>query len=95
MSEKKETAKGVLTALGFNPDRVAAAVAELEGQEHQPAQHDDPLLTPKQLQKKLGISATSMWRLKDLPFLAVGARRRYVWAEVQQYLAGRQGKTEG
>jgi hypothetical protein len=48
---------------------------------------DEPLLTPAELRTRLGVSTTTLWRMKGLPFLMVGSRRRYVWSEVEAFLA--------
>lgn len=85
MDTNIETAKSVLGAMGFDPNRVGAAILALCGQD-EVTRHDDPLLTPAQLRARLGISATTLWRLKDLPHIRVGGRKRYAWDEIQDYL---------
>ena len=85
MNEILDTARGTLSAMGFAPDRVEAAVVALAG-ETKTYVPEPQLLPPDELCKQLAISRTTLWRLKA-PFIQVGGRKRYDRAEVMAFLA--------
>ena len=90
MDTKTDAAKATLNAMGFEAARVEAAVAALSGMrcgKDEDGIGDEPLLTPAELRARLKVSATSLWRMRDLPFVKVGGRRRYLWSEVRRHLA--------
>ena len=90
MSVDIEIARNTLVAMGFEAERVEAAVATLSGVRCAKDRDDivdEPLLTPTELRARLKVSATSLWRMKDMPFVKVGGRKRYLWPEVRKYLA--------
>lgn len=96
MSVDIEVARNTLMAMGFEATRVEAAVAALAGVQDEKDEDgigDEPLLTATELRARLKVSATSLWRMKDLPFVKVGGRKRYLWSEVRKHLA--EAGTEG
>ena len=53
----------------------------------------EQLLSDSRMCKGLDVSRTTFWRMKkDLPYVAIGKRRRYRLSEVMQHLAR---KTDG
>jgi hypothetical protein len=50
---------------------------------------EGPLLTPRQMCEQLKISYTTLWRMRP-PYILVGARKRFDWAEVRRFLAAKQ-----
>lgn len=96
MSVEMEVVRSTLMAMGFAAERVDAAVAALSGTRSEKDEDgigDEPLLTAAELRARLKVSATSLWRMKDLPFVKVGGRRRFLWSEVRKHLA--EAGTEG
>lgn len=90
MSTSVEVVRSTLAAMGFTAERVDAAVAALSGARDEKDEDgigDEPLLTAAELRTRLKVSATSLWRMKDLPFVKVGGRKRYLWSEVRKHLA--------
>lgn len=83
---QSESIRGVLAAMNISPDRVNAALNAIEGKAIE-TPHDEPLLTPEDLRDRLRVSAVTIWRMKGLPFIMVGSRKRFLWSEVQRYLA--------
>ena len=79
----------VLQAMNIAPQRIAVVMTALQTKGAPVRQEpvEEPLLTPKQLCERLGVSSTTLWRNGDVPYLTVGARRRYLWSEVTQFLA--------
>lgn len=84
---KSESIRGILAAMNISPERVDAALNAIEGKVIETPLHDEPLLTPEELRNRLRVSAVTIWRMKDLPFITVGMRKRFLWSEVQRYLA--------
>lgn len=80
------TIEGILNALGFTEDRVTAATNILTSEKLQ--KNREPLLSPAELKRHLGISTTTLWRLANdgLPFHRVGRRKRFELAEVVRFL---------
>ena len=76
--------------MGFAQDRVEAAMAVLEGPPpvEEIRRDDEPFLTPSEVKERLRVSSTTLWRLKDLPFVKAGGRKRYLWSDVRRHLAG-------
>jgi hypothetical protein len=90
MSANLDIARNTLMAMGFAAERVEAAVAALSGvrdEKDEDGIGDEPLLTAAELRARLKISATSLWRMGELPYVKVGGRKRYVWSEVRKHLA--------
>ena len=81
------TIEGILNALGFTEDRVTAATNILTSSEKLQKPRE-PLLSPAELKRHLGISTTTLWRLAKagLPFHRVGGRKRFELAEVVRFL---------
>lgn len=92
MNEKVESIRGILKAMGVSPERVEKALEAITGQREEPSRRDEALLTPAELRTRLQVSSTSLWRMKGLPFVTVGSRRRYLWSEIEKYLADCQEK---
>lgn len=97
MSTDVEVARNTLMAMGFEAEHVEAAVAALasvRGEKDEDGIGDEPLITAAELRARLKVSATSLWRMKGLPFVKVGGRKRYLWSEVRKHLAntGREGR---
>ena len=94
MADENDVAKieKVLQAMSIAPERIAIVVAALQGESESagPAMDDEALLTPRQLCERLGVSGTTLWRLKGLPFLRVGSRKRFILREICEFLAKRQ-----
>ncbi|MEI6166533.1 MAG: hypothetical protein WCS52_05005 [bacterium] len=87
MESKISSIRGVIAAFGFEKERIDRALAALQGDPlpgHQEGV-EEPLLTPIQLGKRLGVSQTSLWRMQP-PFIRVGQRKRFVWNEIQEFL---------
>ena len=95
-----ETAIAVLTSLGFEETLITKAVRVLSAEDNR---HPDPdespqrvpderLLSIRELQTRLGVSATTLWRMKDLPYMKVAGRKRFVWSEVCEFLKRESGK---
>ncbi len=78
--DKIETIKTVLKGLEYTPERVAAAVAALDGRDA-PNGQPEIFLTPKDLCACLKISTTTLWRMRP-PHHWVGRRKRYLLPEV-------------
>ena len=96
MSVEMEVVRSTLMAMGFTAERVDAAVAALSGARGEKDENgfgDEPLLTPAELRERLKVSPTSLWRMKDLPSVKVGGRKRYLWSEVRKHFA--EAGTEG
>ncbi|MEI7900793.1 MAG: hypothetical protein WCK89_11105 [bacterium] len=89
MSTNVEVVRSTLAAMGFASERVEAAVAALSGNQEKEVSGvgDEPLLTPTELRERMKISMTSLWRMKGLPVIRVGGRKRYLWSEVRSHLA--------
>lgn len=90
MSVEMEVVRSTLMAMGFAAERVDAAVVALSGARNEKDEDgigDEPLLTAAELRARLKVSATSLWRMKDLPFVKVGGRRRFLWSEVRRHFA--------
>lgn len=92
MDKCMETTRGVLAAMKYSPERIEAALVALEGRP-EVIRSAEPLLTPRQLSERLGISITSLWRLQP-PYIRVGGRKRYEWSEVERFLTGHKGNNE-
>jgi hypothetical protein len=82
-----EPVRQFLSAVGFTPAAIEVGIAALSGKPPAPAatQAEEPLLSPKELSKRMGISLTTLWRLKP-PYMRVGARKRFIWSEIQTFL---------
>ncbi len=89
--DKLETIKSVLQGFDFTPERIAAAVAALDGRDA-PNGQPEHLMTPKELCACLKISATTLWRMRP-PHHWVGGRKRYVLPEVLAALKTSKGST--
>lgn len=81
-----------LESQGYDRNRIADAMSVLSG-EIRETDTDSPLLTPKELCELLKISVTTLWRMK-VPYLVVGARKRYILKTVKEFLAKRRGEKE-
>ena len=86
MIDRFEMVRGTLGAMDFSSARVDAAIAALKGGNEERATREEVLLAPKQLCGRLGISLTTLWRMQP-PFIKVGARKRFSWNEVQEFLS--------
>ena len=80
-------AQDALKDLGFSEDRVAAALAALQGNDSTGAPSDQ-LLTLKELCNELKVSETTVWRIMP-PYHQVGGRKRYRLAEVLEFMEDR------
>lgn len=95
-----ETASAVLMSLGFEESRVTKAVRVLSGDDNRRADPDESpqrvpderLLSVRELQTRLGVSTTTLWRMKNLPYMKVAGRKRFVWSEVCEFLKKESGK---
>ena len=82
-----ETIRSLLRTLGFDPCAIEAGLSALVGTPPAVvAVPEEPLLSPKQLCARLDVSITTLWRMKP-PFIRVGARKRFMWCEVKEFLA--------
>lgn len=88
MDTKADKVGPVLDAMGFAPERVQAALAALDDEAPQGDDGDEGLLTPRGLCGRLKVSPTTLWRMRQLPFVRVGGRKRFDWNEVRKHLGG-------
>jgi hypothetical protein len=89
-SEQNEnTIAKMLQAMNYEEAQIEAALTALRGESAASRVADEPLMSPKQLCRRLEISITSLWRMQP-PYIRVGARKRFVWSEVEEFL--RQGR---
>jgi len=80
MTDSETTIQKLLTALNFDEGRVAAALAALRGESGagKNVVAEEPLMSSKQLAKRLSISTVTLWRMSP-PFIRV-------WSEVDEFL---------
>ncbi|MEI7436382.1 MAG: hypothetical protein WCL16_06210 [bacterium] len=84
-AQNEATVTKLLLAMNYTAVRIDAAITALQGEAAAVRVVDEPLLTPAQLCRRLGISSTSLWRMQP-PFIRVGARKRFVWSEIESFL---------
>jgi predicted DNA-binding transcriptional regulator AlpA len=86
VEKKIESIKSFLGALGYEPGAIEAGINALAGRAQAVTVNvEEPLLSPKQLAKRLAITTVTLWRLQP-PFIRVGSRKRFVWSEVEEFL---------
>lgn len=86
MENKIESIRSFLCALGFETGAVEAGISALAGKSPVATVNlEEPLMSPKQLAKRLSISTVTLWRMQP-PFIKVGERKRFVWSEIQEFL---------
>ena len=90
-SEQNEnTIAKMLQAMNYEEAQIEAALTALRGESAASRVVDEPLMSPKQLAKRLSLSTVTLWRMQP-PYIRVGARKRFVWSEVEDFLRKRTG----
>jgi hypothetical protein len=84
----REVVARVIAGFGFEREPVERALEQLY-MTKPAAPVADVLLTSRELQAQLKISATTLWRAGVLPHVQIGARRRYILREVLEHLAAK------
>jgi len=86
-----EAAKALFKAAGYDDAAVQRALLALEGPvEDSPMM--DRLMSAKEVCDWLGISATSLWRLR-IPHVKLGGLRRYIKRDVEEFLRGKRSQS--
>jgi predicted DNA-binding transcriptional regulator AlpA len=84
--KKSESIRSFLSALGYEPEVIEAGINALGGRSPTVTVNpEEPLMSPKQLAKRLSISTVTLWRMSP-PFVRVGRRKRFIWSEIQEFL---------
>lgn len=87
MDKRLQSLESTMLAFGFAEEQVSRALDALtQAPAVSPAETESPLLTAEQVCQALSISYTTLWRYNP-PYHRVGARKRYVLAEVIRHMS--------